>query len=107
MAGAAGPAPTGAQAPQMAGAAMPGMKKGGKTMKKMANGGMDKDATIEAGEKHLPHGEHATQKRGHTRAKNLGDSGKVLPSKNMAKGGMASSRGDGIAQRGKTRGKYC
>ena len=25
----------------------------------------------------------------------------------MAKGGTASSRGDGIAQRGKTRGKYC
>jgi hypothetical protein len=27
--------------------------------------------------------------------------------KKMAKGGSASSRGDGIAQRGKTRGKMC
>ena len=27
--------------------------------------------------------------------------------KNMAKGGSASSRADGIAQRGKTRGKMC
>ena len=29
------------------------------------------------------------------------------PVKTMAKGGSASARGDGIAQRGKTRGKMC
>jgi hypothetical protein len=29
------------------------------------------------------------------------------PVKKMAKGGSASSRADGIAQRGKTRGKMC
>lgn len=34
------------------------------------------------------------------------DKEKAKPKK-MAKGGTASSRGDGIAQRGKTRGKMC
>lgn len=33
--------------------------------------------------------------------------GGVMKSKKMASGGSASSRADGIAQRGKTRGKMC
>jgi hypothetical protein len=32
---------------------------------------------------------------------------KPMPPKKMAKGGSASSRADGIAQRGKTRGTMC
>jgi len=91
------PAPTVAATPmmgaQMPGAAPMGMKHGGlskehhKTLahhhlamaehhlhmhkggtKKMAHGGPVEDPEIEAGEKHLKHGEHAVQKRGHTRA---------------------------------------
>jgi hypothetical protein len=37
----------------------------------------------------------------------LGDEVVVKPSNKMAKGGSASSRADGIAVRGKTRGKMC
>jgi hypothetical protein len=33
------------------------------------------------------------------------DMGSAKPAKKMAKGGSASSRGDGIAQRGKTKGR--
>ena len=91
------------------------LKKGGMAMKKYAKGGSIKEERMEpatmANEvehgKNLSHGEHGEQKRGHTRGKNLGDSGKVLAPKQMAKGGTASSRADGIAQRGKTRGKIC
>jgi hypothetical protein len=32
---------------------------------------------------------------------------KPAPAKKMAKGGSVSSRADGVAQRGKTRGKVC
>ena len=66
---------------------------------------------------HLAHGEHGEQKRGHTRGKNLGDSGPVKSPKQMcgggkamkkmAKGGTASARADGIASKGKTKGKWC
>ena len=31
----------------------------------------------------------------------------TMPAKKMAKGGSVSSRADGVAQRGKTRGKMC
>ena len=59
----------------------------------------------------LAHGESAVQKRGHTKGKLLGDSGKSMGimggAKGMAKGGSASSRADGIATKGKTRGKMC
>ena len=34
-------------------------------------------------------------------------SGKVIPAKKYAKGGSVSSRADGIAQRGKTKGRIC
>jgi len=96
------------------------LKKGGMAMKKMAMGGATKyDKTpkpstmakdVEAGSnKLLSFGESAVQKRGHTRGKNLGDSGPIKGimggAKNMAKGGTASARADGCAQRGKTKGK--
>jgi hypothetical protein len=112
-------APAAPAAPMQAPAGMPqgGMKKGGlskkhegKEMKKMAKGGetmgprtMSKD--VEKGSnKMTKFGESAVQKRGNTKGKNLGDSG---PMKKMASGGSTSSRADGIAQRGRTKTKYC
>ena len=98
------------------------LKKGG-MMKKMASGGKVKmketmgprtmSQDVEKGSnKLLKFGESAVQKRGHTKGKNLGDSGKTLAPKQMckggyAKGGSASKRADGIAQKGKTKGKWC
>ena len=94
------------------------LRKGG--MMKMAKGGetmgprtMSMD--VEKGSNKLTKfGESAVQKRGHTKGKNLGDSGKIMKPKTMcgggkamAKGGSASSRGDGIASKGKTKGKWC
>jgi uncharacterized protein YdaT len=62
---------------------------GGKVMK-------DKyDPKIEAGEMHKAHGEHAAQSKGRTKAKHFSG------------GGSVSARGDGIASKGKTRGKCC
>ena len=95
--------------------------KGGKGTKiTLAKGGMMKETMgprtmamdVEKGSnKLLAHGESAVQKRGHTKGKLLGDSGKSLGimggAKGMAKGGSASSRADGIASKGKTRGKMC
>lgn len=95
------------------------LKKGGMAMKKMATGGATKyDKTpkpstmaheVEAGSnKLLSFGESAVQKRGHTHGKNLGDSGPIKGimggAKKMAKGGSASARADGCAERGKTKG---
>ena len=106
------------------------LKKGGMAMKKMAKGGMAKETMgpktmatdVEKGSnKLLKHGESGVQKRGHTRGMEernyktekvqggaKGESGTfgAAPIK-MAKGGSASSRADGIASKGKTRGKYC
>ena len=102
------------------------MKHGGKAHK-MAHGGFADGKSIKAGEKHLKHGEHADQKKGHTRGKNFGDSGKVEPIetehniksfekegmkhgghvKKMAHGGATHHRADGIAQRGHTKTKFC
>ena len=72
------------------------LKKGGMAMKKMAKGGetmgprnMSQD--VEKGSnKLLKFGESAVQKRGHTKGKNLGDSGPTVSPKTikMAKGGM-------------------
>ena len=56
------------------------------------------------------HGEHGVQKRGHTRAMHPKMAGNVIGTgapKKMASGGSTSSRADGIAQRGKTKTKYC
>ena len=89
---------------------MKGLKKGGNVMAKetMGPAGMGQD--VEAGSNKLTKfGESAVQKRGKTKGKNLGDSGPSIAPKTvkMAKGGSASSRADGIAQRGKTKGTYC
>jgi hypothetical protein len=87
------------------------LKKGGTTMAKYDKtpkpSSMAKD--VEAGSnKLLKFGESAVQKRGHTKGKNLGDSGPIKGimggAKRMAKGGTASARADGIAQKGKTKG---
>jgi hypothetical protein len=95
--------------------------KGGKGTKiSLAKGGMMKETMgprtmamdVEKGSNKLTKfGESAVQKRGQTKGKNLGDSGKSMGimggAKGMAKGGSASSRADGIASKGKTRGKMC
>lgn len=95
--------------------------KGGKGTKiSLAKGGMMKETMgprtmamdVEKGSnKLLKFGESAVQKRGHTKGMNLGDSGKSMGimggAKGMAKGGSASKRADGIASKGKTRGKMC
>ena len=100
------------------------LRKGG--MMKMAKGGKAKETMgprtmsmdVEKGSNKLTKfGESAVQKRGHTKGKNLGDSGKTVSPKTMkpktmckggySKGGSASSRADGIASKGKTRGKMC
>ena len=102
-------------------------KKGGimKMEKGVKPSSMSKD--VEAGSnKKLKFGESAVQKKGHTKGMNLGDTGKKEPIeseknmkgfmdgmkkggkvKKMAAGGTASSRADGIAQKGKTVGKFC
>ena len=111
---------------------MPGMRKGGSTMKKMAKGGSADPKSmkydVEKGSNKLTKfGESAVQKRGHTKGSNLGDSGpkeKIESEKNMkswtkkyAEGGTIKAskmgtvktsgghkpHGDGIAERGKTR----
>ena len=106
------------------------LKEGGKvksmTMKKVAMketmGPKSMAKDVEAGSnKLLKHGESGVQKRGHTKGMEERDykvektqggakSGKgtfgAAPIK-MAKGGSASSRADGIAMKGKTKGKYC
>ena len=102
------------------------LKKGG--MMKMAKGGKAKETMgpktmsmdVEKGSNKLTKfGQSAVQKRGNTRGMNLGDSGKTVKPKTMmskggacemkkmAKGGSASSRADGIASKGKTKGKWC
>jgi len=105
------------------------LRKGGMAMKKMAKGGMAMKETmgprnmsqdVEKGSnKLLAHGESAVQKRGHTKgmeergskiekiqggAKGGKGTFGAAPIK-MAKGGSASARADGIAQKGKTKGK--
>lgn len=98
------------------------LKKGGMAMKYDKTpkpSSMSKD--VEAGSNKLTKfGESAVQKRAHTKGKNLGDSGPTKgimggagvraggkATKKMAKGGTASARADGIASKGKTKGKWC
>jgi len=86
------------------------LKKGGKIMAKETMGPRNMGQDVEAGSNKLTKfGESAVQKRGKTKGKNLGDSGPTVAPKTvkMAKGGSASARADGIAQRGKTKGTYC
>ena len=82
------------------------LNKGGVMKETMGPRTMAKD--VEAGaNKLLKFGESVVQKRAHTKGQNLGDSGKILAPKQMAKGGSASSRADGMAAIGKTHGKIC
>jgi len=95
--------------------------KGGNMAAKETMGPRTMSKDVEKGSnKDIKHGEHAIQKRGHTRAmepkmKNdgLNDIGTIgmkkggKTVKKMASGGTASARADGIAQKGKTRGKIC
>ena len=82
------------------------MAKGGKVKETMGPRTMSQD--VEKGSnKLIKFGESAVQKRGHTKGKNLGDSGKSVgieggKAKKYKSGGAI----DGIAQRGKTKGKY-
>lgn len=88
------------------------LKKGGMAMKKMAMGGMAKETMgprsmsqdVEKGSNKLTSfGESAVQKRGHTKGKNLGDSGPSVIV-GMKKGGAVfRSVADGIASKGKTK----
>lgn len=110
--------PMAAMAPP-AGAPVPGMKKGGKAMAKETMGPRTMAEDVEAGSNKLgKFGQSKVQKRGMTRGTNLGDSGKTIgiegggmkkggKTKCMASGGSASSRADGIASKGKTKGKWC
>lgn len=85
---------------------MEGHKKGGIMKETMGPSTMSKD--VEAGSNKLTKfGQSAVQKRGMTKGTNLGDSGPTLPIQKMAKGGSASSRADGVASKGKTKGKWC
>ena len=103
---AAPPAPAPMMAPPAPPAGpVPGMKKGGETM-----GPRTMSEDVEKGSNKLTKfGQSAVQKRGNTRGNNLGDSGPTVKPKDikMAKGGSASSRADGIASKGKTKGKWC
>ena len=93
------------------------LKKGGTTMAKETMGPAGMGKNVEAGSNKLgKFGQSKVQKRSMTKGKNLGDSGPDLDAdgmkkggkvKKMAGGGMASSRADGIASKGKTKGKWC
>jgi hypothetical protein len=90
------------------------LNKGGVMKAKETMGPRTMSMDVEKGSnKLLKHGESGVQKRGHTKGKNLGDTGPkkgIETEKNIktfSKGGSASSRGDGIASKGKTRGKMC
>jgi hypothetical protein len=92
------------------------LKGGGMAMKEtMGPRTMSKD--VEAGSNKLTKfGQSAVQKRGMTKGKNLGDTGPTMGMMGGAgmcgggttvKGGSASSRADGIASKGKTKGRFC
>ena len=105
------------------------LNKGGVMKAKETMGPRTMAMDVEAGSNKLTKfGESAVQKRGHTKGKNLGDDGTkkgIETEKNiktfskggmcgggktmkkMSTGGSASSRADGIASKGKTRGKMC
>ena len=85
-----------------------GMKKGGRVKETMGPRTMKEDVD-RGSNRHLKHGESAVQKKGHTKGKNLGDSGKTVGiergPKHFAKGGHVKSI-DGIARRGHTKVEY-
>jgi hypothetical protein len=102
------------------------LKGGGMAKMKETMGPRTMSQDVEKGSnKLLSFGESAVQKRGHTKGKNLGDSGPTKgimggagmkaggmcgggkTMKKMSSGGSASKRADGIASKGKTKGKMC
>jgi len=96
------------------------LKKGGNIMAKESMGPRNMSKDVEAGSNaKMKFGQSKVQKRGLTRGMNLGDTGptegimggammkKGGKTKCMASGGSASSRADGIASKGKTKGKFC
>ena len=112
--GAGGPPPGAAPAPMpMAqGPSGPppggmGMKKGGMAKETMGPRGMGRD--VEKGSNKLTKfGESAVQKKGHTKGRNLGDSGPTVKTQTarFAAGGSVHNRADGIAKKGFTKGRY-
>jgi hypothetical protein len=94
---------------------------GGGKVKKMASGGMTSmkmketmgprsmGKDVEAGSNKLgKFGQSAVQKRGMTKGMNFGDSGPTAgETKGKLRGFAKGGKIDGIAQKGKTRGKYC
>ena len=79
-------------------AEMRGMKKGGHLKETMGPRGMGSDVEGGYKAKHLKHGEHSEQKRGHTR-------GTIVK---MAAGGSVRAHGEhSIQLKGHTRGKIC
>lgn len=96
------PSPAPMSAPSITPGMAPGMKKGGKTMKKMAMGGSTKEKAHEMKQsKQLA----KLSKEEADEAKGMCKGGSTM--KKMASGGATSSRADGIAQRGKTKTRYC
>ena len=84
------------------------MAKGGMARETMGSHGMGMD--VEKGSnKPTKFGESAVQKKGHTKGRNLGDSGPTVKTQTMrfAAGGSVHTRADGIVKKGFTRGKYC
>jgi hypothetical protein len=89
--------------------------KGGNMAAKETMGPRSMSEDVEKGSnKMAKFGESKVQKRGHTKdieekmsgsTTGMKRGGKAV--KKMASGGMASSRADGIAQKGKTKGKFC
>ena len=89
-------------------------KEGGYMKIKETMGPRTMSMDVEKGSnKKMKFGESAVQKRGHTKGKNLGDSGPTAPIQGMKKGGMKKMAGgglasghksaDGIASKGKTK----
>ena len=72
-------------------------------------GYLNPQRTDESDEEYITPTKHYDMRKAQLEAKEAGQAEKAYTaaSKNMKSGGSASSRADGIAQRGKTRGKMC
>jgi hypothetical protein len=72
-------------------------------------GYLNPQRTDESDEEYVTPTKHYDMRKAQLEAKEAGQAEKAYTaaSKNMKSGGSASSRADGIAQRGKTRGKMC
>jgi hypothetical protein len=72
-------------------------------------GYLNPQRTDESDEEYVTPAKHYDMRKAQLEAKEAGQAEKAYTaaSKNMKSGGSASSRADGIAERGKTRGKMC